>query len=53
METLAHNTHEVFNQTPVLADFNLYASNLALREAVARGRAQGYSFLDSVVTPGL
>lgn len=23
-----------------------------LREAVARGRAQGYSFLDSVVTPG-
>ncbi len=29
-------THEVFNQVPPLADYNLYAGNAALREAVAR-----------------
>jgi len=29
-------THEVFNQVPVLADFNLYGTDVALREAVAR-----------------
>lgn len=33
-------THEVFNQTPPLADYNLYASNLALREAVTREGAE-------------
>lgn len=32
-------THEVQNQPPALADVNLYASNLALREAVTRGHA--------------
>src|SRR3954468_10758826 len=29
-------THEVFNQPPVLEDYNLYAANLALQEAVER-----------------
>ena len=29
-------THEVFNQAPPLVDYNLYAGNAALREAVAR-----------------
>ena len=38
-------THEVFNQAPPLADYNLYAGNAALREAVARegaGWADGW-----------
>ena len=29
-------THEVFNQPPPLVDYNLYAADVALREAVAR-----------------
>lgn len=29
-------THEVFNQTPELADYNLYTNNLALQEAIRR-----------------
>lgn len=29
-------THEVFNQPPVLENYNLYAANLALQEAVER-----------------
>ncbi|MBI5922790.1 MAG: isovaleryl-CoA dehydrogenase [Betaproteobacteria bacterium] len=29
-------THEVFNQSPPLLDYNLYAKNLALQDAVAR-----------------
>ncbi len=36
MKTSIHNTHEVFNQTPPLANYNLYSANPALREAVAR-----------------
>ncbi len=40
MEALAHTTHEVFNQTPPLADYNLYTANLALREAVTREGAK-------------
>ena len=30
------STHEVFNQAPELVDYNLYAGNPALQEAVAR-----------------
>ncbi|MBL8425331.1 MAG: hypothetical protein JNK06_17830 [Candidatus Accumulibacter phosphatis] len=32
------NTHEVVNQPSVLADYNLYASDSALREAVVAWR---------------
>ena len=32
-------THEVSNQPPALQDYNLYETNLALREAVGRGGA--------------
>src|SRR6202046_3850606 len=32
-------THTVFNQTPPLADYNLFTSDVALREAVERGGA--------------
>ncbi|MBL8490216.1 MAG: hypothetical protein JNM82_05500, partial [Rhodocyclaceae bacterium] len=38
-------THEVTNQSPELVDWNLYAMNPALREAVARegaGSADGW-----------
>ena len=36
-------THEVFNQTPPLTDYNLYGSDVALQEAVQRegGRKVG------------
>ena len=44
MEALAQDTHEVFNQTPPLVDYNLYSANLALREAVAR---EGASWADT------
>ena len=44
MEATIHHTHEVFNQTPPLADYNLYSANLALREAVAR---EGASWADT------
>lgn len=33
-------THEVFNQVPDLAGYNLYASDIALRDAVTREGAQ-------------
>ena len=32
----ASPTHTVFNQTPPLTDYNLFAADLALREAVQR-----------------
>ena len=39
-------THEVFNQAPPLADYNVYARDAALQEAVAReGAAQFHAFL--------
>src|ERR1700722_17604038 len=40
-------THTVFNQTPPLADYNLFASDVALREAVER---EGASWAASDLT---
>ena len=34
-----HTTHEVTNQPPLLADYNLYDTDVGLREAVAREQA--------------
>jgi putative acyl-CoA dehydrogenase len=34
------DTHQVFNQPPLLQDYNVYSSDLALREAVAREGGQ-------------
>ncbi|WP_085488602.1 acyl-CoA dehydrogenase family protein [Paraburkholderia susongensis] len=36
------NTHEVTNVVPELADYNLYTTDLALREAVQRAGAQAH-----------
>ena len=36
-------THEVFNQVPALADFDLFGSDAALREAVARHGAEWHA----------
>ncbi len=37
----ARSTHSVFNQTPPLADYNLYTTDLALQQAVRREGAHG------------
>ena len=43
---MTSQTHEVFNQVPPLADYNLHACDAALQEAVAReGAAQFQAFL--------
>ena len=45
-------THEVFNQPPPLVDYNLFASDRALSEAVAaRRRRRGRGRLDPASAP--
>ena len=44
----ASATHTVFNQTPPLGEYNLFATDLALREAVGReGAAAAVPDLDA------